>query len=193
MPEENEENEHQHQPAFVLPFQFGLTPEQIEQERMRGEATGHETRAFFDSLNIEQLRKLAGILRQIHVDPDASIYYQGLAAGFIDLKHGICLVCNTDHSRVPTEFTEQHKTDDVNSQQKDGQVHAYDCCEREAGKPHSYECLYMVQYNLEPDDDGSVRAMCKGCNKWYASLEDRMLRAPGVTGCEGCIEKQKWG
>jgi hypothetical protein len=190
MSEEHEEHEHQHgQPhPFLMAF-AGPTPEQLEHERMRGEATGHETRAFFDSLNIDQLRKLAGILRQVNSDPDAAIYYQGLAAGFIDLKHGICLVCNTDHSKVPEEFTEQHKTE----QTVPTDVGINVCCATPVDAPHEYKCPIMVEYNVEPDDDGSQRVMCKGCSKWYVSLDDRILRKPGIEGCDGCQQKSAWG
>ena len=43
---------------------------------------------------------------------------------------------------------------------------------------------------VAPDKDGVV---CASCGLEYVSLEDRMLKKPGVEGCEGCIQAAKWG
>ena len=59
----------------------------------------------------------------------------------------------------------------------------------------------MIAYNLREPNDGEVAldtpeekpVICLGCGTLYQSLEDRMLRRPGTSGCEGCVHKQKVG
>lgn len=34
---------------------------------------------------------------------------------------------------------------------------------------------------------------CNNCGKIYSSLQDRMMKPPGIEGCDGCIHKVKWG
>lgn len=34
---------------------------------------------------------------------------------------------------------------------------------------------------------------CNNCGKKYPSLQDRMMKPPGIEGCDGCIHKEKWG
>lgn len=34
---------------------------------------------------------------------------------------------------------------------------------------------------------------CNNCGKRYPSLQDRMMKPPGIEGCDGCIQKVKWG
>lgn len=55
----------------------------------------------------------------------------------------------------------------------------------------------MEQYNLDDLRDEDTHKLlgfvCLGCGKNYQSIQDRMLRQPGIEGCDGCINKQKWG
>jgi hypothetical protein len=55
----------------------------------------------------------------------------------------------------------------------------------------------MDEYNLDDlREEGTHKLLgfvCLGCGKNYQSIQDRMLRQPGIEGCDGCINKQKWG
>jgi hypothetical protein len=178
--ESNEEHEHHHHPIFA--FQMGPPPEVLERMQMENEANAHETRHFLDSLTEDQLIKLGGIMQLCFSSNGAAAgYYQGVIIGILDYKYKVCLSCGRNHEE---EF---HEAVDTELPLKNT------CCDTVRGRPHSYECSLMVEYGLEPDDNGSEHVQCKNCKQWYPSLEDRMLRPPGVKGCSSCQQKAKWG
>ncbi len=174
------EHEHEEQPHMFTFFQ-GPSKEQMEQMKMESEANGHDTRTFFDTLTLEQLGKLSAILHVVvTTDGMAGAYYQGLIAAVADYKHKFCMACGRDHDKEARDLLTPlpditHKPDD--ELVKDSKKYN--------------ELMYL--YNMEQDDDGSDRVMCKGCQTWSINLKDRMLRPPGIPGCEGCIQKNKWG
>lgn len=53
----------------------------------------------------------------------------------------------------------------------------------------------MQEYGLSASigERGGVQYNCNNCGQLYQSLEDRKLKKPGKEGCEGCIQKEKWG
>jgi hypothetical protein len=48
-------------------------------------------------------------------------------------------------------------------------------------------------FQVDHADDGSRTVRCRRCLTEYVSLEDRMIRLPDETGCQGCVQKTKWG
>lgn len=179
----SDEHEHEHH-AFA--FQFGPSPEDVERARMAGEASGHETREFFDSLSAQQLRKLSSLFNHAaNTEGNAAIYYVGLISAFLDLKFKECVACGKDHDK-PFEEMETSLLEPSKEESEDPELYV----------PRKDTATYdklMGMYNLEQDDDGSDKVMCRGCGQWYQNLKDRMRRKPGVDGCPGCIQKQKWG
>lgn len=181
MSDEHEEHEHN---GFA--FQFGPTAEQVEQARMAGESNGHETREFFDSLNVEQLKKLSALFNHTaNTEGNAAIYYIGLISGFLDLKYKLCVACGKDHDKMLADMSGQQ---DVLTEAVPLAV------DHDPGFPVKDSAEYlklMAAYNTEQDDDGSDRVMCKGCGLWYINLQDRALRPKD--GCHGCQQKSAWG
>ena len=51
--------------------------------------------------------------------------------------------------------------------------------------------LWNVEFFTDFATSGPV--ICLGCGTQSPSLEDRMLREPGVDGCSTCQQKAKWG
>lgn len=51
----------------------------------------------------------------------------------------------------------------------------------------------MDEYRLDFIEFQWPKVLCKGCGMEYVSLEDRMLKAPGIEGCTGCSHKGAWG
>lgn len=165
----SDENENEPEGHFIFPFQFGPTKAQIEQMQMHQEANAHETRQFFDSLTEDQLRRLSSLFAICYTsDGDASQYYIGIISGFLDQKFKICLACGRNHDVELKAFSEAQPVDLTPTQRQS----------------------LLDMYELEIVGE---RFYCKGCHKEYVSLEDRMLRDAGQSGCEGCIEKEKWG
>lgn len=57
---------------------------------------------------------------------------------------------------------------------------------------------YGVEDAWEQPADGEevvkfVGWQCNNCGMMYPSLQDRMLKEPGLAGCTGCVQKTKWG
>ena len=50
----------------------------------------------------------------------------------------------------------------------------------------------MKEYDVVPKP-GTDYFECGNCGAFILSLEDRMIKPPGVRGCPGCIEKAKFG
>lgn len=187
----SDENEHEHEHHFQFPFLLGPTPEQIEHARMNHDMNAHETRQFFDGLTVEQLKKLSGLFSMCYAsDGDAAQYFSGIITGFLDQKFNLCLACGKNHDEELNNFAPQRPSvvpyvDPSNGRRA--------CCQTTEGKAHKADCDYLIEFNLEPDDGDSEHVQCKGCGKWYVSVEDRMVKTPGIHGCDGCIEKNKWG
>jgi hypothetical protein len=62
--------------------------------------------------------------------------------------------------------------------------------QREEALAQTEEEERMRLYLLERVE-GVLR--CSNCKTPYTNLEDRMLRAPGKEGCQGCKMKERWG
>lgn len=190
MSDDNEhEHEHNHPPFFAV--QMGPPPEVVERQRMEGEANAHETRQFLDSLNETQLRKFAGLMMvAAQTEGTMATYYMGIAAGILDWKFHACLACGKNHDKP---FEEMEQKSDIPLDGAGEMNLNRECCNTLNDAPHTYACHLMLAYNVEPDDDGSLKVMCKNCNTWHSSLEDRMMRKADKSGCQGCQQKEKWG
>lgn len=51
----------------------------------------------------------------------------------------------------------------------------------------------MAEYNVVPNPEGPTKFKCGNCGVGIVSLEDRMLREPGIGGCSGCMVKSRQG
>lgn len=55
----------------------------------------------------------------------------------------------------------------------------------------------MAEYNIDDTYNQDTKEFmyfaCLNCGMQYPSIEDRMLKPPGVEGCSGCQQKAKWG
>lgn len=185
MNDENDEN-HEHQHAFIFPFPM-VDPEEMERARMEQSQNAHDTRDFFDSLTIDQLRKLAGLFRQAaNSDGEAATYYMGLIVATLHYKHDLCMACGVNHDEILAGMSGP-----VEDPQPAREVDEPQYLFPEKGTP-AYDKI-MATYGMEQDDDGSDRVMCSNCGTWYESLRDRAVRPPGKAECYGCVEKEKWG
>jgi len=168
----SEENEHSHQSFFS--FFAGPSKEELERHEMEGMAAAHEMRQFILSLDESQLKKLIPLIKMASDHTEAAFYYVGVAANILDMKYGQCMSCARKHDEELANMA----------------------AESEAAFPPKDSSVYqglMDEYNMEQDDDGSDRVMCKNCGMWYINLKDRMLRSPDKSGCSGCVQKEQWG
>ncbi len=138
---------------------------------------------------------LSDLIFQAASTPNFAVQTIGYISGRMGVVHPDCCEgcglpqCEHIENSAPsikTPVTES-KEEEVRSSSDDVAVE-----ETESLAVDTYDFDLKV-FNLTeiPDSGGMVR--CNGCGKEYISLNDRMLRVPGVGGCEGCIEKNKWG
>ena len=153
----------------------------LDQHNMSREVAVHEIHSFLDSLKADQLESLDNMIHTISNSPETAAYFAGLVTMTLKLKHNIC-PCGSDQcpnsvlgSTAPRgSQPEEHKVDMTRGR---------------------FDEL-LSEYGLEEyeNSNGKVNGLyCKNCGMIYQSLEDRMLRPPGVKGCAGCQAKAKWG
>lgn len=158
----------------------------IAHQHMQMEQHAHDASTFLESLTEEQLRGFRGILAAIRVGgEDASTYFIGLAGGIMSVKFGVCLACSKKHDEElahmagpvaeppvapPAEAPPEPLMPDMTEDER---------------------AILMEEYGIEEGEDGKLH--CKNCMIHVASLQDRMLRKPGVDGCSGCQQKSAWG
>lgn len=153
-----------------------MSPEEIERHKDMELAEAHnrlnEVTHFMDDLSPMQLGSFIKILYSI-VDSNAGALYihnlLGQATTVQRLKNKRC-ACGEDHDAKVIE-NEKTKLELERSLENDEPA--------------------MKEYNLIRREDGSL--VCRGCGMGYVSLDDRMLRRPGVDGCSGCQQKSAFG
>lgn len=153
----------------------------IEHHRMHAEQAAHDTTNFFDSMTEDQLRSLRGVLGVIRSDPDSTPYFMGLVSSALQYKFGVCLGCGKKHDEELTKMAHP----DVPSETRIS----------DASKSKMTTTEYLnkcIEYRVHIRGDGP-EVICNNCGVTYVSLEDRMLRRPDIEGCDGCIQKEKWG
>lgn len=67
----------------------------------------------------------------------------------------------------------------------------------ETGMLSPQQIEQMAAYGLDDlrdeDTNALVGFICLNCKTHVQTIEDRMREVPGVAGCSGCIQKEKWG
>jgi hypothetical protein len=154
---------------------FGSQEEAEEAARLSVAAV-HEARQrifrFMEELTPGDLGTFIEILMSITNEGASALHTLiGSATTIQKLKHNRC-ACGEDH---------------------DGEVIAKETAKLEAEKKVDVENdePAMKEYGLERTPDGMLR--CKNCKMGYVSLDDRMLRRPGIDGCSGCQIKSAHG
>lgn len=163
---------------------------------MHTQDNSHAIKQLLDDLNEDQLLALDLMLINAS-SPTANGYFHGLISMMLQIKFDVC-ACGEKHNpedefpdvpvskppTVPNEATE-HKgksIEDVDLPLAVGSTEWH-------AKLEEYNIVVIYQSH----DSGAYELRCDGCNKAYPSIEDRMLRPPGIEGCEGCQQKSAWG
>ena len=165
---------------------------QHERSEMSAEITRHEVMRFLDELSVDQI----GILRMLlgHCSHDKngrySSYLEGLISGVLHYHHSVCAGCGKKHSDA------SDLTEDVPASDGTAQLSLF---EPEAINEEEY-LVNLLKWNMRKpilneveSGEGDRPVICVGCGMLYQSLEDRMLREPGVGGCSGCQHKAAHG
>lgn len=184
---------------------FGMPPEiaaemqrQQELHAMSISATRHDIVNLFKALDKDQLITLRLMFQSCEGDYASSM--AGYITAHLELLHDICPGCSKVHEE-PTVGDFMENT-----------VSAADVAEamtKDAVKPESAAeeqdrmsllMGYGVRDHNEQDiqnglvlSEGERPVICEGCGMLFQSLEDRMLRRPGMDGCQGCQHKSAHG
>lgn len=163
----------------------------------------HALDEFLKSLDKDQLTALH-MLVTTSDDKESSSYWRGQISMVLNLKYDVC-PCGTDHDaeldaafqpkdEPPTHAPNQTDTLDgrpiedvelpgeVVDGEPTGLAEYMDLCEK-----------YNVEPLGDPRDNAVTKVKCKGCGIENPSLDDRMLRPPGIEGCTGCQQQSAWG
>jgi DNA-directed RNA polymerase subunit RPC12/RpoP len=180
--EHNENNEEQ-------PFIFGggipVPQELIEKiqahrdmHQMHDDISAHNTIKFLTDMDKEKSESMLNFLQLLAADPAEYIaFYAGFMASQRHHRDNICAACHKDHDKSLEEMAHE------------GHPHE---------SPLDVDALKAKikaneeEYGVEPiPNTGLYR--CINCGIQYPSLEDRMLKKPGIDGCHGCQHKQAHG
>lgn len=162
----------------------------MERQQMESESLRHDMERLLDELTKEQLITLRHMLVHAGTSAEYAQYWCGAIGGTLKYKHSMC-GCGKDHdaellappaepvvvSSVPEE-KQFLSPDEITTKMDEYNVRAPEKADYDKGLQHTAE---------------EAPVICKGCGMLYQSLEDRMLQAPGIPGCPGCIQKTKWG
>jgi hypothetical protein len=173
--------------------------EQHEQQHMAVESHIHGYKQFLEGLNADQLKMVRQLASDCQ-DIETSGHWQGRIVEILHRKFGLC-PCGNNHDKDAADLLAEQAPAEVKPLDADLQANLKkkQAAVEEAKGPLSEiqaellstpKAELLERYNLEEVEEG-IR--CIGCQTLVASLEDRMLRPPGVKGCETCQHKTKWG
>lgn len=177
---------------------------------------------FFDSLSDENLALMGSYtvdlaLAQAH----EGTYWQGIIEEKLRVR-GVCHHCGRDHAadllgddHEPTEdkaVAESNLNGTVTFHGPDGQTFTETIVDGKVDVPLWTQPTFEEVTEEQVDAENNIRenattwgvyfvdpanlqgqVKCGECDTTFISLEDRMLKPPGVKGCGTCQQKAKWG
>lgn len=172
-------------PEDLPPGFLEMLRKQHDMHEMSHVDQSHQIAALVRELDADQLITLRMLLALTGGREGLSGYFQGMITQRLQEAHGVCL-CGERHD--PSELlNEEQPVEKSNSKIEPGSAQEQDVT-------GNWDPELLERYNLEVvDDDTKHELRCKGCKTYVFSLEDRMLRPPGVKGCENCQHIAKWG
>lgn len=189
----------------------------IDLHRAATLATAHEIVDFLERVckSSEQDAHLLKAIFVSFVENPASIhYYAGMMNSMLYEHHKICKACGVKHD--PDSELAQLITEERAKMRDDPDVEIIpvhgDGHEEILEFLHSQEMVdkinsawpefildvpgwlteLMAEYRVSLVPEDWPKVLCV-CGKLYVSLKDRLLRSPDISGCDGCMEKEKWG
>lgn len=185
-----------------------ISPEQMQAIRDRHEMMAQDQRnrirSMIDAQTPEHLVVLRDLFQNFAHDANLASYFEGVAGTTLQLKFpDVCEGCGENHDELThDDLSPESITLEELAEQTIALRPTEDALLDAEGKvnedmlPEPIQNLneQMDLFGVEPITDnplGEVR--CKNCGMHYVSLADRMLREPGIEGCGGCIQKEKWG
>jgi hypothetical protein len=205
-----------------MSFIFGgfPTPEELQAAQAAADRNAMKVEDFrrglsrlFDELDQDNLTTLAQLFHMLSGVPNEHMpqmvsYYEGMLTAKLQDRFNLCPNCGGNHDEVPDDMLhggDDTSEDEVSSGEPVGEENLPRQPHPDSVAPpvevvhelHPDDLAKMEEYNLEDvRDEDTLKLLyfrCKGCGLNYQSIEDRMLKEPGVKGCDGCQQKAKWG
>jgi len=171
---------------------------QFDLHKMDATEKRHKVYEFIDSLGKEQLSSLGTLVRAFAEDGSSyAKFIDGYVSAIAKEKFDLCPACGENHDEMLNEMTQQKVNDQFESdldkavsEPEPPQFTAYVLTEEDLDN--------MEKYNLDDlrDEEPPHHLLgfkCLGCEMRYVSIADRMLRPPGIDGCNGCQLKSAHG
>jgi len=170
--------------------------EQIAQQKMYADqqdevqqqmiADLHSLKQFLHSLNEDQLSFMGAFLKSVRMNPEYTLYIEGLIMSRLSYEFQRCLGCGRNHdaeleSVVGDGSSESYETDQSTPAGWANLVSKLD----------SEYVANMATYRMSLVEGKFPKVKCAKCEMVYVSLEDRMLNQPDE--CSGCYVKDGWG
>jgi hypothetical protein len=206
----DDQHEHDEQPegiqigSFLIPAPAGMVEairDRRDRMQMREQDMALAIENFFDDMTTDQLVTIREIINRSGNGADT--FYTGWVTSILHTR-GVCTGCGRDH--MEDMLGDDHMPIQPPAVQvSDGPTQMEIPFPSEDPPPSSpyteTDRIHdMLKYSMREPEEGEVASgpnerpvICIPCGSLYQSLEDRMLRPPGVEGCEGCLNKQKWG
>lgn len=147
-----------------------------------------EVKQFIEELTDEQALVFGKILADCNVPGNLSML-QGVLQGNLMYGRGMSWMGMSLDNEVKT-FIEA-RLPDIHTSQATHQNDTPLTRVAQLEIDHANAEKWGLEWNEDPNYPDEYR--CKGCKTPVHSLEDRMLREPGVEGCPTCQSKAKWG
>lgn len=153
----------------------------VERNRM-------EVKHLVGSLDLEQLKIFRRVL-QHSANSEFRLQVEGIAMGRIMYEFGMDYDGEDPYSKLLEDTTPPTPDFEggMSQYEPDPDLAAAAKLEEDHKKAKEYE----LEWNEDPNYPDQYR--CANCKEPVTSLEDRMLRPPGVEGCPTCQQKAKWG
>jgi hypothetical protein len=170
----------------MFEFLFSQQPTQEQIDRMNAQHTSGFLKfyEFVESLDETQMLSLLQLLHDVRGDESHNDRIAGLLQGRLrwDFNRCFCSEALGEHS--PKDH------DNPSFVASGGATKA----EESAVKTNAEAEAAMMEYRMIWRFNSEGKTLhCKDCGMLYQSLEDRMLRSPGVEGCMGCQDVAKHG
>lgn len=155
---------------MTFPF---IDPDEMQRQHdaaiMHAAEQRHRWLRLLTEMSPEDLATLMEMLRFCNDNKKGIPYFIGMSSAIQQLQNNRC-VCGNDHDAdMLTDAAQKLQTERDEENAK----------------------ATMIEYGLQRAEDGKL--YCTGCGMEYQSLDDRMLKPPGVSGCSGCQQKSAWG
>jgi hypothetical protein len=174
----------------------------MEHRRLVADSYRHDLQRMFEEISKDHLitlRQMVGFIAASDKTGYAS-YVEGVAATTLHYRFNVCGTCGVNHEEElladQNQPADQQKSlfEQEQSAVNDAKVQIlldeyglkFACpCGR-------FSCTEADHLNL-PRNYGTNKVICINCGMVYPNLEDRIMKPAGKEGCEGCINKEKWG